>query len=117
MLLRIVVAAVFLTSSYNISRCCHEFGSRVQTVWNVTDLQLIYHAQALIYTPQHDGEIKRAVKGNTTLADFMEFDKVKPTMDEIEMMLDKKRNSKGRNGTKEHMPNFCLKNTPVGNTL
>jgi len=84
---------------------------------SITNLQLIHHAQALIYKTKHDGEIKRAVKGNTSFADFMEFDKVKPMMDEIEMMLDKKSNSKGHKGTKEHMPNICLKNTPVGNTL
>ena len=84
---------------------------------SIPNLQLIHHAQALIYTTNHDGEIKRAVKGDTFFADFTQFDKVKPTQDKIEMMLDKKRNSKGHKGTKEHMPNFCLKNTPVGNTL
>ena len=58
---------------------------------SITDLQLIHHSKALIYTTKHDGEIKRAVKSNTTFADFMEFDKVKPMMDEIEAMLDKKK--------------------------
>ena len=77
-------------------------------------MQLIHHSKALIYTTKHDGEIKRAVKSNTTFADFMEFDKVKPMMDEIEATLDKKNNSKGRKGTKEHLPSFCLKKYTSG---
>jgi len=46
--------------------------------------------------------MKRAVKGNTTFADFMEFEKVKPMIDEIDAVLDQKASSKSRKATKDH---------------
>ena len=57
--------------------------------------------QALIYTTKLDAEMKRAVKSNTTFADFMEFEKIKPMMDEIDAMVEQK-SSKSRKGTKDH---------------